>query len=991
MMKKIIALLLALMLIFSLTAALSACGEDEPVVEDPTTEDPTTEDPKTEDPTTEDPTTEDPKTEDPTTDEPQVPEEDPTTDDPTTEEPTEDVPTEDVPTEDVPTEDVPTENVPTEEPTEDEPTVEDPPLDVNRDVVLIKGGKASFKFVIASGYTSDVTRATDALISDLAKFGVITEKAFDSADNISDCEVLIGAVKTRGEAYAEDYHVYGYKGYAIKAINGKVLITAGSEESLLEAIEEFKKEILGITKKTKVLTDVTMTVEQSIEIIQDDYSIESISFAGNDIKNYVIAARIDASAEIGAARDVQDLLYKKAGIWLEIVEPEAAEGLRIELNLSNAKECKSTKGFILEIIDGSVLIDCGFANKISEATLAFFMTEITNSKNKNPSFPNNYKYEKVDYKNIYYKDYGAKGDGYTDDFFAIMACHEEANLYGHTVNAESGAKYYFGKGSGYSTITIQTDTNWNGCEFIFDDSKIKAPPYDANTGLPTGESGDPEYYTSIFSVSNSNQTVYYNVDLPITSLYEGATNVGFAPGYEALIIPYNANVYHFIRYGGNKDNGSAQHEVIHVDAEGNIDPETPVQWSYSSITSLTVIPAEEDPITINGGDSKRAHITTDFNNAPSYYTYYNRNISITRSNVTLKNITHEIINEGETGAPYISFISITDANNIVIDNCELQCPKIYYTEGSGGGKVSMGSYELGAATSTNVTWQNCTQSNLYKEDGSMQTNGMVGTNYCKNITYINMQVCSFDAHCGTYNATLIDSTCEHINFIGEGTIYLENVTILANPAGSGLVLRSDYGSTWQGDLIIKGLNMKYYTRNDFTLIDARWTNHFFGYQTYLPTNIWLENVRITKIDWEIDDQGNRIEWEIPVEQMYPLKLYSHLQEYTNIDISNPNADCSIYPTDDIISCQCESGFNDTTGDGLCDNAKCGMPKDADYTKNMNPFITTKKLYIKDCPGLTLKLPKIPAFKLMEVFVYSEEVEDYLGFDWWQSGEVSFPK
>ena len=327
----------------------------------------------------------------------------------------------------------------------------------------------------------------------------------------------------------------------------------------------------------------------------------------------------------------------------------------------------------------------------------------------------------------------------------------------------------------------------------------------------------------------------------------------------------------------------------------------------------------------------------------------------------------------------------------MIDNCELQCPKIYYTEGSGGGKVSMGSYELGAATSTNITWQNCTQSNLYKEDGSMQTNGMVGTNYCKNITYINMEICSFDAHCGTYNATLIDSTCEHINFIGEGTIYLENVTILANPAGSGLVLRSDYGSTWQGDLIIKGLNMKYYTRNDFTLIDARWTNHFFGYQTYLPTNIWLENVRITKIDWEIDDQGNRIEWEVPVEQMYPLKLYSHLHDYTALDISNPNADCTTYPTDDIISCQCDSGFNDTTGDGICDNAKCGMPKVADYTMNMNPFITTKKLYIKDCPGLTLKLPKIPAFKLMEVFVYSEEAEDYVGFDWWDSGEVSFPK
>ena len=987
-MKKIIALLLAFMLVFSLTAALSACGEDEPVVEDPTTEDPTTEDPTTEEPTTEDPT-EEPTVEDPTTEDPT---EEPTVEDPTTEEPTEEPTTED-PTTEEPTEDPTTEEPTTEDPTTDDPITNDPTTDTNGDVVLVKNGVGYFKFVVADGYTSDVNRTVDTLISDIAKLGVSTSKVFDNADTATACEVLVGTVQSRGEQYKLDPHVYGYEGYAIQVIDGKILILGGSEEALLDAIEQFKKEILGITKKTKKLTDATMTSAQNIEEIQTGYNIESVTVADNNLKNYVIVANESVAGEITTAKSIQDLLYKKTGMWLPIVSTATAEELVIEVKLSTAITCKSDKGFILEITDGDILIDCGFANKIEEASLAFFMTEITNSKNKNPSFVNNYKYEKVDYKNIYYKDYGAKGDGYTDDFFAIMKCHAEANLYGHTVNAESSATYYFGKGSGSNSIIIQTDTNWNGCKFIFDDSVIKAPAYYPNSNTPTGERGDPEYYVPIFIVKNSKSGVGYSQsNSPIKTLYEGATNIGFAPGYEALIMPYNSDIYHFIRYGANQNNGSAQHEVIHVDAQGNIDPETPVQWNYDKITKLTITNAAEDPITINGGDARRAHVDTINNQAPSHYTYYARNISIERSNVTIKNIKHTISEEKtDCGAPNNAFIAVTNANNVVVDSCEFQRPMSHSTIGSAGVNVSMGSYEIGATTSTNVTWQNCTQSNLYQPDGSIKSGGLMGTNYCKNLIFRNMEVCSFDAHCGTYNAKMIDSTCEHINFIGEGTIYLENMTILSNAAGNGLVLRSDYGSTWQGDLIVKGLNLKYYSRTTFSLANAIWTNHDFGYQTYLPENIWLEDVRITEIGYSVDSLGNRTEWNTGTVNKHPLHLYLNLEKYTAEDISNPDATMSRFPTEDKIKCACEGGFNDTTGDGLCDNEKCGLPETADNMQNMNPYIPTKNLYIKNCPGLTIILPNTPQFKDMMVFVYKEEIDDYeLVDDWFANNYLLCP-
>ncbi len=55
---------------------------------------------------------------------------------------------------------------------------------------------------------------------------------------------------------------------------------------------------------------------------------------------------------------------------------------------------------------------------------------------------------------------------------------------------------------------------------------------------------------------------------------------------------------------------------------------------------------------------------------------------------------------------------------------------------------------------------------------------------------------------GVANATIRNSTLGHqgINAIGSGTFIVENSTI----RGNNLInLRSDYGSTWEGEFIIR--------------------------------------------------------------------------------------------------------------------------------------------------------------------------------------------
>ena len=78
-------------------------------------------------------------------------------------------------------------------------------------------------------------------------------------------------------------------------------------------------------------------------------------------------------------------------------------------------------------------------------------------------------------KNVFYEDFGAKGDGVTDDFLAFKAAHEYANKNHLPVKAREGAIYYLHNtivDGVVSYIEVQTDVDWTGAEIIIDDSDI---------------------------------------------------------------------------------------------------------------------------------------------------------------------------------------------------------------------------------------------------------------------------------------------------------------------------------------------------------------------------------------------------------------------------------------------------------------------------------------------------------------------------------------
>ena len=438
-----------------------------------------------------------------------------------------------------------------------------------------------------------------------------------------------------------------------------------------------------------------------------------------------------------------------------------------------------------------------------------------------------YESEKV----IYYSEFGAVGDGITDDFDAIIKAHDAANEAGLKICADAGKTYYIGKTN--QTALIQTDVDWGDAKFIIDDSKVSV--VDRNS--------------QIFNVSSK---LVSSQITTVKSLEKNQKKLDLSLPHHSFIVVTDRTTLRYIREGPNQNNGSAQTDVFVVDTDGNVDMKSPIIWDYNNITSMTAYPIDPEKLTISGG-----HFTTIANQAESRYTYYARGIGISRSNVVVDGLQHAITGELDHGAPYNGFISITNCSEVTMQNCKLSGHKTYVTIGNANVPVSMGSYDLNVGRSTNVTFRNCSQFNDIHDNKYW---GIIGSNYSKNLTYDGVEFSRFDAHMGVVNATIKNSVLGHqgINLIGSGAFLVENTKVCSS---NFINLRSDYGSTFEGNIIIR--NCEYFPRNgtqsDAVLISGSYSGqHYFGYTCYMPEKITIDGLTINDVNPPINYQGPKI-------------------------------------------------------------------------------------------------------------------------------------
>ncbi len=442
---------------------------------------------------------------------------------------------------------------------------------------------------------------------------------------------------------------------------------------------------------------------------------------------------------------------------------------------------------------------------------------------------------------VTYEDFGAKGDGKADDRLAIVAAHAAANERGLPVRAKDGATYYMGCGG--ETAIIRTDVDFGTAKFIIDDTKVKKRDIRSQCFVVAPDDKPIDITKQVNAAARSRGTEPAIQDVrPVVAKGQGELGVKL-PG-RCLVQLCDESVKHYIRKGANRNNGTAQNEVLLVDADGRVDPRTPVLWDYGKVTSAKAYPIGGRTLTVKGGV-----FTTIANQAESRYTYHMRGIAVNRSNVRVEGLKHLVTGELDHGAPYAGFICISLCADVTVTGCVFTARRTYMTIGNAGTPVSMGSYGISVNRSVNVSFVGCGQTTDILDRRYW---GLFGSNYCRNLLFDGCEFSRFDAHQGVCNATIRNCRLGHmgVQAIGFGTLLIENSTVRSR--GAFLGLRSDYGSTWDGDVIIR--NCRFAPCNGVKdsmppiINGSNDGTHDFGYACTMPHRIVIDGL-------EIDDSG----------------------------------------------------------------------------------------------------------------------------------------
>lgn len=550
------------------------------------------------------------------------------------------------------------------------------------------------------------------------------------------------------------------------------------------------------------------------------YAIDLVTINGKSIRDYVITSDLGNSA---LASLIQSFLYEKTGSLLEIL-PLSETPQKNYVSIRSAKR-SGGDGFYITKSSDDLIITSEFPNK-SVFAGEKYLKELFENKEGTIEL----REASLNVRDVFYKDFGAVGDGKTNDYEAIKKAHDYANEYGHTVVAQAGATYYLKQVT--QTITVKTNTDFSNATFIIDGAELSSKSGSVFTVSPdfsetTFGSGSPEIN-----------------DINDRGVFAYTDKIDLGLGFPALLIVEGSPAASDIRHDSSEGERATLKDILSVDEYGNLSKGTPPLFNLSDVTEIRVIRTDEEPVTLSGG-----RFITRTNLGENGFEYYGRIIAVNRSNTTVSGIIHEIEDEARKsyGDPYSEFISVSYSNNTLIKNCFFTAPRVrYHCTEADGNELKNASAIIRVSFSNGIRLDSCKQTDFFDSSYVKPNNersAVMSFSYTKNVICAFSVFSVFEAQNGIYNAEITDSALLGLKITGGGNVSVERCRVY----GDVLIdITKEYGSTWKGNVILKDVTLQ--ADGEATLLFAYWLNHDFGYRTYMPENIIVDNLTLINGD-----------------------------------------------------------------------------------------------------------------------------------------------
>uniref|UniRef100_A0AAU8BBC3 Tail fiber n=1 Tax=Bacillus phage Adastra TaxID=3143958 RepID=A0AAU8BBC3_9CAUD len=409
---------------------------------------------------------------------------------------------------------------------------------------------------------------------------------------------------------------------------------------------------------------------------------------------------------------------------------------------------------------------------------------------------------------VNYRQFGAKGDGVTDDGLYIKRAHEYANSVGLPVHNPSG-EFYF-KSERY--VPVRTNTNLGQTIIHVDESKT--PATQGNIYVIMSQHGQSP-------LSSNELTAIKN------SLKKGTRYIAELAKYAGSFVKvFDSNTKVGNRQSENPNSGWDMQDFFIIEEGGRIVGD--ITWDFSDITSGLIRKLDKNYLTFEGG----VFLLSGNLSSASTGDPTTGGIAIQRSRTIVKNqfVGLEDNASDKPTASDTGFYNLQSVYDVTLENIRVLPRKYVSVNG-----VALSTYGIGGSMVLKCVFRNVTS------EGVSSQWGVFGASLFKDVTIDNCVLNGLDIYFHAWDIKITNSKVgeKGISLTGGGKLTVENTTVYTSTLVN---FRQDYGSTWEGDIRIKGCRLSVPSNAIASVLKFSPKSIDYGYKVYFGKTVAVEDV-----------------------------------------------------------------------------------------------------------------------------------------------------